>query len=98
MSATGCASTRAAASTSRGCDPRSMRRTDQRRAAIFIGYQHDVTGTPIAELMGRGAFVPGSENGERASRRVELPSFARDLAAGLESERQQLGALSREHA
>jgi N utilization substance protein B len=75
-----------------------MRRTDQRRAAIFIGYQHDLTGTPIAELVSRGALLPGADNGERASRRVELTPFARELADGVESERAQLDQLIRENA
>ena len=30
-----------------------MRRTDQRRAAVFACYQRDVTGTPIDELVER---------------------------------------------
>jgi N utilization substance protein B len=30
-----------------------MRRTDQRRAAVFALYQHDVTGRPLDELVGR---------------------------------------------
>jgi len=32
-----------------------MRRTDQRRAAVFALYQHDVTGRPLDELVGRDA-------------------------------------------
>jgi transcription antitermination protein NusB len=28
-----------------------MRRSDQRRDAVFAGYQHDVTGRPVAELL-----------------------------------------------
>ncbi len=32
-----------------------MRRRDQRRAAIFAVYQHEVTGTPVAELLGEDA-------------------------------------------
>jgi transcription antitermination protein NusB len=29
-----------------------MRRSDQRRDAVFAGYQHDVTGRPLSELLG----------------------------------------------
>lgn len=32
-----------------------MRRSEQRRAAVFAVYQHDVTGTPVAELVDRSA-------------------------------------------
>lgn len=32
-----------------------MRRRDQRRAAVFAVYQHDVTGSPVAELVDRSA-------------------------------------------
>ena len=32
-----------------------MRRTDQRRAAVFALYQHDLTGRPLDELFERGA-------------------------------------------
>jgi len=28
-----------------------MRRSDQRRDAVFAGYQHDVTGRPLSELL-----------------------------------------------
>jgi transcription antitermination protein NusB len=31
-----------------------MRRTDQRRAAVFALYQRDVTGRPLSELLGAG--------------------------------------------
>jgi N utilization substance protein B len=34
-----------------------MRRSDQRRAAIFALYQHDVTGKPIEDLLDRDASV-----------------------------------------
>ncbi len=32
-----------------------MRRRDQRRAAVFAVYQHDVTGSPVAELLDEGS-------------------------------------------
>jgi transcription antitermination protein NusB len=32
-----------------------MRRSDQRRDAVFAIYQHDVTGRPLAELLGDDA-------------------------------------------
>lgn len=38
-----------------------MRRTDQRRAAVFALYQHDLTGRPLDEL-----FAPGARPFTRA--------------------------------
>lgn len=32
-----------------------MRRTDQRRAAVFAIYQHELTGRPLADALGRDA-------------------------------------------
>lgn len=32
-----------------------MRRSEQRRAAVFAVYQHEVTGGPVEELIGEGA-------------------------------------------
>ena len=32
-----------------------MRRSEQRRAAVFALYQHDLTGRPLAEALGRNA-------------------------------------------
>jgi transcription antitermination protein NusB len=32
-----------------------VRRRDQRRAAVFAVYQHDLTGTPVADLLEPGA-------------------------------------------
>lgn len=29
-----------------------MRRSDQRRDAVFAGYQHDITGRPLEDLLG----------------------------------------------
>lgn len=34
-----------------------MRRSDQRRAAVFALYQHDLTGRPLAETLPRGASL-----------------------------------------
>jgi transcription antitermination protein NusB len=75
-----------------------MRRTDQRRAATFISYQRDVTGAPIAELEERGAFAVASENGVEHDLPVRLTPFARELAEGVEAEREELDRLIAEHA
>ena len=34
-----------------------MRRTDQRRAAVFALYQHDLTGQPLAEMLPRDSLA-----------------------------------------
>ena len=59
-----------------------MRRTDQRRAAVFAGYQHDVTGTPVEQLV------------ERES----LTDFARELVLGVEQHREELDGLISDQA
>ena len=59
-----------------------MRRTDQRRAAVFAGYQHDVTGTPLADLM----------------EREHLSEFARELVLGVEQHREELDELISDQA
>ncbi len=57
-----------------------MRRSDQRRDAVFACYQRDVTGRPLDEL------VAGSR------------PFTRELAAGVESHREELDAIISRHA
>jgi transcription antitermination protein NusB len=59
-----------------------MRRTDQRRAAVFAVYQHDVTGTPVEELIEREA----------------LTDFARELVLGVEQHRDELDRLISDQA
>ena len=61
-----------------------MRRTDQRRAAVFICYQRDVTGAPVDDLIGRG--VPATS------------SFTRELVEGVEGDREELDELIEDHA
>jgi N utilization substance protein B len=61
-----------------------VRRTDQRRAAIFICDQRDVTGAPVDDLIDRG--VPAAT------------SFTRELVEGVESHRDELDDLIEEHA
>ncbi len=57
-----------------------MRRSDQRRDAVFACYQRDVTGRPLAELI--GAARP----------------FTRELAEGVEANRDRLDAKIAGHA
>ena len=49
---------------------------------MFAGYQHDVTGTPVADLVERGP----------------LTDFARDLAVGVEQHREELDRMIADHA
>jgi N utilization substance protein B len=57
-----------------------MRRSDQRRDAVFACYQRDVTGRPLAELIG------------------ESRPFTRELAAAVDSHREELDAEIAAHA
>jgi transcription antitermination protein NusB len=57
-----------------------MRRSDQRRDAVFAGYQHEVTGRPLAEML-EGA-----------------KPFTRELAEGVETNREALDALIARHS
>lgn len=75
-----------------------MRRTEQRRAAVFACYQRAVTGTPIDELAERGALTatPGGEEEHIPTGR--LTDFARDLVEGVEEHREQLDELISDQA
>lgn len=70
-----------------------MSRTDQRRAAVFICYQRDVTGVSPDELIHRelpeaGSDVPPGTTSE----------FTRDLVVGVENHRDELDDLIAEQA
>ena len=74
-----------------------MRRTDERRAAVFVSYQRDVTGASIDAIAERGGFVAPAEDGlDRPG--LELTPFARELAEGVESERAELDRLIADNA
>jgi N utilization substance protein B len=57
-----------------------MRRSDQRRDAVFANYQRDVTGRPLAELI------------------AEARPLTRELAEGVDVEREELDELIAEYA
>ncbi len=57
-----------------------MRRSDQRRDAVFAGYQHEVTGRPLEELL------------------TGAKPFTRELAEGVEANREELDGLIARHA
>jgi N utilization substance protein B len=74
-----------------------MRRTDSRRAAVFISYQHDVTGSPIDELVHR-SLPDESGAAKQLSPTGEASSFTRELAEGVEANRDELDELIEEQA
>jgi N utilization substance protein B len=57
-----------------------MRRSDQRKDAVFAGYQHEVTGRPLDDLL------------------EEAKPFTRELAEGVEANREQLDELISRHS
>jgi len=57
-----------------------MRRSDQRRDAVFANYQRDVTGRPLAELI------------------ADARPLTRELAEGVDVEREELDELIAEYA
>ena len=71
-----------------------MRRSDQRRAAIFALYRHEVTGAPLEELIERGPFP--EQRGPDRELTVPagpLTDFARDLVCGVEEHAPELDRL-----
>jgi transcription antitermination protein NusB len=74
-----------------------MRRTDQRRAAVFLTYQRDVTGSPVEELVGRSLPVEGSAAKELAAS-GDASEFTRELVEGVEEQREELDDLIEEQA
>ena len=75
-----------------------MRRTDQRRAAVFICYQRDVTGVQVDELIERGAGVPAEEAGGDPGGPTKTADFTRELVEGVENSREELDELIEEQA
>jgi transcription antitermination protein NusB len=57
-----------------------MRRSDQRRDAVFASYQRDVTGRPLEELI------------------ADARPLTRELAAGVDAEREELDETIAEYA
>jgi len=69
-----------------------MRRTDQRRAAVFICYQRDVTGASLDELVLRDLPPGDKEVPEKAS------EFTRELVEGVDGVGEELDELIDEQA
>ena len=71
-----------------------MRRTDQRRAAVFICYQRDVTGAELSELIDRN--MPSEL---KALEMSSAPSeFTRELVEGVAARQDELDELISEEA
>ena len=64
-----------------------MRRSDQRRDAVFAGYQRDVTGRPLAELLGEARPFTRELAEAVESHREELDATIGRHARGWELER-----------
>ena len=67
-----------------------MRRTDQRRSAIFTLYQHEVTGAPIEDLIERGPFRDDAADREASIPSGRLTEFAADLVRGVDEHTAEL--------
>jgi N utilization substance protein B len=76
-----------------------MRRTDQRRAAVFICYQREVTGVPVEELIERGG-TPSEDGGgdDQTKPTIGTTDFTRELVEGVESRRDELDDFVEEQA
>ena len=76
-----------------------MRRTDQRRAAVFACYQREVTGTPVDELLERGAPAPPRDEAAEHERPwTPAAEYTRELLLGIASHKEELDRLIAEHA
>ncbi len=64
-----------------------MRRSDQRRAAVFACYQRDVTGRPLSELLAEARPFTRELAEAVESRREELDATIARHARGWEPER-----------
>jgi N utilization substance protein B len=69
-----------------------VRRTDQRRAAVFTLYQRDVTGTPLSDLLDRGVPIADDER-FKGLQATSPTDFTRELVAGVENARKELDEL-----
>jgi N utilization substance protein B len=75
-----------------------VRRTEQRRAAVFACYQSEVTGTPIEQVLARGGIAPVSERRHETAVEPRVTEFTRELAAGVAERRPEIDRLIAAHA
>jgi N utilization substance protein B len=75
-----------------------VRRTDQRRAAVFACYQSTVTGAGLAEILERGGIEPVKEGAGPERPPHPVSDYTRELALGSADHREELDALIADHA
>jgi N utilization substance protein B len=76
-----------------------VRRTDQRRAAVFICYQRDVTGAGLDELIRRDLpAAPAESSEEKDGTPGTTSAFTRELVEGVASAQDELDDLIEEQA
>jgi transcription antitermination protein NusB len=75
-----------------------VRRTDQRRAAVFACYQSAVTGTALKEVLERGGIDPVKEGPGPERPAGPVQPYTRELADGVAEHREELDRLIGEHA
>jgi|SRR5919109_3183208 N utilization substance protein B len=74
------------------------RRTDQRRAAVFICYQRDVTGAQLSELIDRPTAAEAGSTADEVPDSGAPSRFTRELVEGVEAKREELDDLIEEQA
>jgi transcription antitermination protein NusB len=75
-----------------------VRRTDQRRAAVFACYQRELTGAPVDELLERGVLIPPRDEPERERPAAPASEYTRELLGGVDAKREELDRLIGEQA
>jgi N utilization substance protein B len=75
-----------------------VRRTDQRRAAVFACYQTSVTGAALEDVLERGGIQPLKEGPGPERPQGPLQPYTRELAEGIVRHREELDGLIAEHA
>jgi transcription antitermination protein NusB len=75
-----------------------VRRTDQRRAAVFACYQSAVTGASLEEVLERGGIAPVKEGPGPERPAGPVQPYTRELVAGVAQHREELDGLIAEHA
>jgi N utilization substance protein B len=75
-----------------------VRRTDQRRAAVFACYQSAVTGAALEDVLERGGIAPVKEGPAPERPAGPVQPYTRELARGVAEHREELDRLIAEHS
>jgi N utilization substance protein B len=70
-----------------------VRRTDQRRAAVFACYQREVTGAALDAVLERGGIEPVNEGRTAERPAAPVQPYTRALAVGVADHRAELDRL-----